>query len=298
MPNVQSELERVEALIAGGTPLGLDRSRSICREITARAGSSFAVGIRLTPGRCRPDMHALYAWMRLADDAADADAPSEERCRVLDRFALLTEQALAGEVLDQGIWPALHSSMVSCGLMPEWLRSLLDGVRQDLLPIAFEDVSDLVRYCDRVAWNVGRCCVAIWGLRTGVALASVFALAGQRGRAFQLINISRDTGEDARAGRRYVPSERLRRLGVDMGDPAVRQDLLREAQDLLESSMPLDTMVRRDAGPALWAMTRAYTLIAHRLRMAGAGGSLGGGAKLGIAVGALGRRMLVAGRLA
>ncbi|MGD1915782.1 MAG: phytoene/squalene synthase family protein [Phycisphaerales bacterium] len=298
MPDVQNELERVSSLIQGESPTDLERSRAVCREITSRAGSSFAVGIRLTPSRCRPDMHALYAWMRLADDAADALAPAEQRRLVLDRFAASTESVLAGESPSRGIWPALSHSIGSCGIKPEWFRSLLDGVRQDLEPIAFEHDSELVQYCDRVAGNVGRCCVAIWGVRSGVVPADAFELAGQRGRAFQLINVARDIGDDERAGRRYVPIERLGRLGADIGDPAVRQDLLREAHDLLESSAPLDAMVRRDAGPAMWAMTRAYTLIAHRLRMAGAGGALGGGAKLGIAVGALGRRVLAAGRLA
>ena len=243
-------------------------------------------------------MHALYAWMRLADDAADADAPAATRGALLDRFAELTEGALRGEPEARGIWQAVASAVVAHELDAAWLRALLAGVRQDLAPIAFERERELAEYCDRVAGNVGRCCVAIWGVVDGVHRPGALALAGMRGRAFQLINIARDIEEDMRAGRRYVPGERLRTLDAELGDAATREDLLREGLALLESSRPLDGMVRRDARPALWAMTRAYTLIAHRLHGASGGASLGSGAKLGIAAGALGRRVLAAGRLA
>lgn len=298
MPDVQNELERVAELIEGEDSTGLQRSRAVCREITTNAGSSFAVGIRLTPGRCRHDMHALYAWMRLADDAADASAAARDRTRVLDRFASLTERVLAGDAPTRGIWPALAVAVEASGLEAEWLRALLVGVQQDLESIAFEHEAELEQYCDRVAGNVGRCCVAIWRVRSGVDRAAALDMAGRRGRAFQLINIARDLDEDAQAGRRYVPVERMQRLGADASAPQVRHDLVCQAQDLLESTGPLDAMVRRDAAPALWAMTRAYSMIAHRLRVVGAGAALGSGAKLGIAAGAIGRRVLAAGRLA
>lgn len=298
MPEACLEIDRIASLIEGDEDVSAASSSALCREITARAGSSFAVGIRLTPGRCRSGMHALYAWMRLADDAADVVAPAEARRALLDRFESLTEDAIGREPPTRGIWPALRAALDAHGIEPEWLRSLLAGVRQDLEPIAFEGEAELSAYCDRVAGNVGRCCVAIWGVRGSVHRPNALALAGMRGRAFQLVNIARDLEEDARAGKRYVPRARLERLGADAVSEVVRSDLVREAMDLLESSRPLDAMVRRDAGPALWAMTRAYTLIAHRLRVAGPGGSLGSGAKLGIAAGALGRRVLVAGRLA
>ena len=298
MAETSYQLERVEALIEGGEPVDLAGSRALCREITSRAGSSFGVGIRLTPSRCRDGMHALYAWMRLADDAADAEAPADRRRGLLDRFEQLTEAALRGEPEARSVWPAVAGAVREHGLDGDWLRALLAGVRQDLEPIAFEREAELAEYCDRVAGNVGRCCVAIWGVRDGAHREGALALAGMRGRAFQLINIARDIEEDARAGRRYVPSERLGRLAVCVDDRAVRDDLLREGMDLLESSRPLEGLVRRDAGPALWAMTRAYTLIAHRLRGPGGSVTLGSGAKLGIAAGAIGRRVLAAGRLA
>ena len=246
-------------------------------------------------------MHAVYAWMRLADDAADAAAGADERGGLLDRFEALTRRSLAGDAPARSIWPAFSDAVRTHGLDRSWLEGLLEGVRQDVGPIAFTHEHELRAYCDRVAGNVGRCCVAIWGVRGGMDQGRAFELAGLRGRAFQLVNIARDIEADARAGRRYVPDERLARLGVVPGhahDDRVRDDLLREAKDLLEQSAPLAGMVRADATPALWAMTRAYTLVAHRLGRRAKPATLGGGAKVGIALGAIGRRVLAAGRLA
>lgn len=292
----RDQLERVESLIERRAE-DAAASIALCRRVTSAAGSSFALGIRLTPTRCRDSMHAVYAWMRLADDAADAEAPREARAALLDRIDALTRQAFRGDARGS-IWPAFARAVGAHKLEHAWFDALLEGVRADVRTVELQSEDDLERYCDRVAGNVGRCCVAIWGLREGVDPGRAHDLAGQRGRAFQRINIARDLDEDARVGRCYVPAVRLRRLGVGPTDAVVRADLVREAMDALESSEPLSGMVRRDAGPALWAMTRAYRLVARRLSERGAAASLGGPAKLGIAAGAFGRRVLAAGRLA
>lgn len=296
MAEDQKELESLAAMIDADR-CDLAESVAKCREITSRAGSSFGVGIRLTPARCRDAMHAIYAWMRLADDAADASAHPASRAAVLNRLEQRTRDAFAGDV-GGSIWPAFARATAAHDLEPAWFESFLEGVRADLGTVELETDEQLDGYCDRVAGNVGRCCVAIWGVRDAAEREQACELAGVRGRALQRINIARDLEEDARAGRRYVPRERLDRLGASPTDPRVRVDLLREAVDMLDASVPLESMVRRDAGPALWAMTRAYRMVARRLGRAGASGSLGGGAKLTIAAGAIGRRVLAAGRLA
>lgn len=296
MAEHKHELERLAALI-DADPCDVTSSVACCKLITAQAGSSFGVGIRLTPARCRDAMHAVYAWMRLADDAADLHAEADERAALLDRFEARSLSAFAGNP-GGGIWPAFALAVEQCDLRPAWFDSFLEGVRADLESVEFDTDEELDAYCDRVAGNVGRCCVAIWGVRAGVDRDEACDLAGVRGRALQRINIARDLEEDALAGRRYVPAERLRRLDAGPTDPRVRDDLLREAIDMLDASASLESLVRRDAGPALWAMTRAYRLVARRLGRAGGSSSLSGGAKLGIAAGAIGRRVLVAGRLA
>ncbi|GIW73605.1 MAG: hypothetical protein KatS3mg103_0127 [Phycisphaerales bacterium] len=299
----EANIERFGALIEGARPTTLHASQALCRDVTRRAGSSFAIGILLTPRRSRPAMHAVYAWMRLADDVADAPWPIERRRSLLDRFESQTERALAGRPAEGGPWPALVWAMERHELEPAWFRGLLAGVRQDLEPTPLATLGDLHTYCDRVAGNVGRCCVAIWGLRPGWNRDEALDLAGRRGRALQLVNIARDLQADARVGRRYVPDEVLAELDAGPTDRRVRAWLVERALREIDRTSPLEAAVRPQARPALWAMTRAYLVLGRRLLAEGARDgrvasaqadrlSLGLRAKAAIALGAVGRGLL------
>lgn len=276
----------------------LAESYAVCRRVTAGSGTSFAIGIRLTPARCRPAMTAIYAWMRLADDAADADAPADDRRAVLDAFEFDTRGTLAGTPPDRSLWPAVAEAVREHQIEPAWLLGLIAGVRQDVGLVDLDTDGQLMAYCDRVAGNVGRCCTAIWGLRPGVSRDAALELAALRGRGFQLINIARDLESDLAAGRRYLPRERLARLGIDPtsadGVRAARADLAAAAEAMLAESAPLDGLIRRDARAATWAMTSAYGAILGRLRRQRPP-RLTAASKLRVAIGALARRVLPAG---
>ena len=72
----------------------------------------------------------------------------------------------------------------------------------------------LERYCDRVAGVVGLMSAQIFGY----TVASTRGYARDLGIAFQLTNIIRDVGEDARRGRIYLPQDEMERFGVTGAD--------------------------------------------------------------------------------
>ena len=78
----------------------------------------------------------------------------------------------------------------------------------------YESFEDLKAYCYRVACAVGLVSVKIFG----AASKASEAYAVNLGYALQLTNILRDAGEDALAGRVYLPLEDLRRFGVEEGE--------------------------------------------------------------------------------
>ena len=78
----------------------------------------------------------------------------------------------------------------------------------------FQTFDQLADYCYLVAGAVGLCCIHIWGFHGDEATRR----AVDCGTAFQLTNILRDVGEDAAAGRVYLPSEDLQRFGVTVED--------------------------------------------------------------------------------
>lgn len=189
-----------------------------CTEIIRHHSKSFYFSARLLPPGKRHGVMALYAFCRRSDDTVDnADT-------MPDRIAARTE---AAESLDQ--WARLNSLSVGAGdntgsnpvvvawadtrhrfsIPQELPEELLAGVRMDLTISRYETWDDLWLYCYRVASTVGLMSMYITGATTMAAIP----YAVQLGVALQLTNILRDVGEDARAGRIYLPAEDMARFG-------------------------------------------------------------------------------------
>jgi phytoene synthase len=162
----------------------------------------------------------LYAFMRLSDDLGDDETVSvAERSARLDRWQASLEQALAGGPCAHQAFPALVELVERRQIPHQYLLDVLAGVRMDLEPGGFETFDDLQAYCYHVAGAVGLCCLHVWGFEGDAALP----LAIDCGTAFQLTNILRDLGEDAAAGRVYLPRDELERFSYSALDLAARR---------------------------------------------------------------------------
>jgi phytoene synthase len=84
----------------------------------------------------------------------------------------------------------------------------------DLTQTRYLDWPGLERYCYRVAGVVGLLAAGIFGYRD----ARTLEYAKHLGIAFQLTNIIRDVGEDARKNRIYLPMDELKRFDVPATD--------------------------------------------------------------------------------
>ena len=89
--------------------------------------------------------------------------------------------------------------------------ALFEGLQWDCEGRRYEDLEALHAYAARVAGAVGVMMALLMGVRDADALARACDL----GVAMQLTNIARDVGEDARAGRLYLPLDWLREAGLD-----------------------------------------------------------------------------------
>ena len=99
-------------------------------------------------------------------------------------------------------------------LPKEHLLRVIDGMQMDLEKTRYRTFAELEDYCDHVAGVVGLLSAEIFGYQD----ARTRDYAQKLGVAFQLTNIIRDVGEDARRGRIYLPQEDLDRFGVAAGD--------------------------------------------------------------------------------
>ncbi|MEX0701419.1 MAG: squalene synthase HpnC [Planctomycetales bacterium] len=212
-------------------PSTIDSSFAWCRALAKRTAGNFYYSFLTLPADRRRDMCALYAFMRVSDDIGDdARLPVEQRRERLAEWRTSFAAALDGRpsmvdgrsqrttddgqrTADDGpihpLLPALVDVVRRHGIPHEHLFAVLDGVRMDLDGARFEIFDDLARYCYHVAGAVGLCCIHVWGFRDPAATQAAIDC----GLAFQLTNILRDLGEDAAAGRVYLPREDLVRFG-------------------------------------------------------------------------------------
>ena len=99
-------------------------------------------------------------------------------------------------------------------LKEQHLQAIIDGMEMDLDQSRYLDYPGLRKYCWHVAGVVGILSASIFGVTNPQTLQ----YAEKLGLAFQLTNIIRDVGEDARKGRIYLPVNELQQHGVTAAD--------------------------------------------------------------------------------
>ena len=109
---------------------------------------------------------------------------------------------------------ALQPHVRAFGLPQRELEEIIDGMEMDLSMVRYQRFQDLLRYCHHVAGVVGQLAARIFGHSDEKTLE----YAHELGIAFQLTNIIRDVGEDARRDRIYLPMEELQRFNCPAMD--------------------------------------------------------------------------------
>jgi len=184
-----------------------------CRQKAAQSGSSFYYSFLFLPPEKRKAIIALYAFCREVDDAVDESRDPAVAAAKLAWWRAELAELFAGRP-QHPVTRALAGVVERFGITPAQLTEIIDGMEMDLRQNRYPDFAGLQRYCHRVAGVVGALAAAIFGYRDPVTLD----YADRLGLAFQLTNIIRDVGEDARKDRIYLPMDELMRFDVAAAD--------------------------------------------------------------------------------
>lgn len=188
-------------------------AHAYCQQQAAAAGSSFYYSFRFLPTDRRRAITAFYAFCREVDDIADeCHDPAVARAKLAwwrDEVARLYD----GEP-DHPVTRALVEAITAYQLPRDAFEQIIDGMEMDLGHVRYPDFKTLNLYCHRVAGVVGEVSALIFG----VSERATLKYANRLGLAFQLTNIVRDVGEDARRDRIYLPLDELARFGIDPDD--------------------------------------------------------------------------------
>ena len=180
-----------------------------CEQKAAASGSSFYHSFRFLPPERRRAIVALYAFCREVDDAVDETIDAAV-ARIKLEWWRNEVAMIFGGAPQHPVAQALKPVAKAYELPQEHLLAVIDGMAMDLDLDRYPDFALLERYCDRVAGVVGLMSAQIFGYSD----RSTRAYARDLGIAFQLTNIIRDVGEDARRGRIYLPQDEMERYGV------------------------------------------------------------------------------------
>ena len=210
---------------------------------------NFPVASWLCPTHLRSAVVAVYHFARTADDIADeGDASPADRLRLLARYRIALNQALAGAV-NPADWPDVFAPLARAidqhRLPVLCLHELLDAFEQDTGNPRYPGRLALLDNCRRAANPVGRMMLHLAGIQDAVSLAQSDAICS----ALQLINFWQDPSVDLPRGRHYLPEADVSRHGLTLDalacqrDSANSQALLRDlclwAADLMQQGAPL-----------------------------------------------------------
>jgi phytoene synthase len=248
-----------------------------CREMIRTGSLSFHAASRVLPGCVRAPALALYAFCRVADDEVDEgpDTPEDKTRAVLSLRDRL-DAVYAGRPRNAPADRAF-AAVVEGFDMPRALPdALLEGLAWDAMGRRYDTLSGVFDYSARVAAAVGAMMCVLMRVRCADALARACDL----GLAMQLTNIARDVGEDARAGRLFLPLDWLAAegitpetfLGCPEPSPAIRRltaRLLREADLLYTRSEAGVSALPLRCRPGIYAARHIYAGIGHSVARAG-----------------------------
>lgn len=184
-----------------------------CQQKAAKSGSSFYYSFLFLPPERRAAITALYAFCREVDDVVDECVDPQLARIKLAWWRTEIAQSFLGQP-SHPVMQALAPIAASFHITESRLNEIIDGMEMDLDQTRYLDYPGLQRYCYHVASVVGILAAGIFGHSSPATLQ----YAEKLGLAFQLTNIIRDVGEDARKGRIYLPVNELQQFEVKAAD--------------------------------------------------------------------------------
>ena len=210
-------------------------------------GENFPVALRALPAGVRRHLRAIYGYARLTDNLGD-EYPGD-RPAALNWVEAELDELFAGTPRHP-VFRQLAPTVEGFRLSRRPFDDLLAANRMDQVKNRYADWAELLDYCALSANPVGRLVLAVFEADTEERLVASDAVCS----GLQILEHVQDVGEDARAGRVYLPVSHMDRFGCTIEDllapvagPDLRRliaDVERRAFVMLESGGPLVKSLR------------------------------------------------------
>jgi len=278
-----------------------------CRRLAESHYENFHVASWFLPRKLRQHFYAIYAYCRISDDLGDEVGDTAQATALLGAWGRELDACYEGRARHP-VFVALNETIRACSIPKEPFADLLTAFRQDQNVTRYPGIEDVLAYCRYSAAPVGRLVL----YACGEADEERFRLSDATCSALQLANFWQDVRRDYAKGRIYLPQRDMKSFGVTeetiagaVATPEFRALLRHEvdiARGLFERGLPLIGMVRPDIALDLELFNRGGLEILRAIErqdydVLGSRPSLSRGAKLRLALRAVGGRALPALRL-
>ena len=197
-----------QGLLDTGKPL-FDQVSLRCSALTTKAYStSFSLGIRMLAPELRGPIHAIYGFVRFADEIVDA-FHDYDKTELLTQFKQDTYQAIEKRISLNPILNSFQWAFHTYGMDMAHVDKFLESMERDLEQTAY-DRDGYDDYIVGSAEVVGLMCLSVFVEGRHDQYEALLPHARSLGAAFQKINFLRDLQADWEGlGRTYFPGLHL-----------------------------------------------------------------------------------------
>src|SRR5919201_1068468 len=249
-----------------------------CRRMQRRHDPTYWLATGRLPRDVRPAVHALYGFVRRADELVDGPGRAADpaaRRAALDAWEAELLDALAGGRAREPVIGALADAGRRHRLpLAEEIPVYMAAMRSDCGPVRIASWEELQRYMRGSAGSVGRIMAPLLGVPAEEHDGFI-----RMGAAFQLTNFLRDVREDWALDRVYLPADDRARYGVGEGDIAAGRATdgfralmaceVARARELFAGTAPAVAAAIPRARPGIRLARAVYVAVLDRIERTG-----------------------------
>ncbi len=197
-------------------------SQNISKIITNNYSTSFSLGIKLFEPSIRPDIYAIYGFVRLADEIVDSFNDYDQK-KLFNNFEKDYHESLKDRI---SLNPVLNSFqfVVRKYKLEELVDHFLNSMKMDLYITNYASEEEYKKYIFGSAESVGLMCLKVFLKDDKKKYEDLKPYALALGSAFQKVNFLRDIKDDYQVlGRSYFPNVEIGKL-----NQSSKEDIIRE----------------------------------------------------------------------
>ena len=219
-----------------------DYSRKSSRHVTKKYSTSFYAGVRALDKKIRDDVHAIYGFVRFADEIVDS-FHGFDKAELLEEFKNDTYKAIDRKVSLNPILNSFQTTIHKYNIDLKLIEQFLFSMAMDLEDIEY-DKQKYEQYILGSAEVVGLMCLKIFVYGDEGEYEKLKPYAMKLGSSFQKINFLRDLNADFNElGRIYFPNLESGELTLE-NKIQIEEEIQQEFEDALSGIKMLPKAAR------------------------------------------------------